>query len=101
MEGFCAESTVSLTLTEMMALYYSRGLLRPLQGSDIYESLESAMQKIGAILPAESHRFMRGFEGAIAVSTSGWKDYSHSREIIEKRPEEMHRGGADGQRIGV
>jgi len=83
-EGFCAESPVSLTLTELMALYYSRGLLRPLQGSDIYDSLESAMQKIGATLPAESHRFMRDLEGAIAVSTFGWKDYSHSREIIDK-----------------
>jgi len=83
-EGFCAESAVSLTLTELMALYYSRGLLRPLQGSDIYDSIESAMQKIGATLPAESFRLMRDLEGAIAVSTFGWKDYSRSREIIDR-----------------
>jgi predicted DNA-binding transcriptional regulator YafY len=83
-EGFCAESPVSLTLTELMALYYSRGLLRPLQGSEIYDSLESAMQKIGATLPAESLRLMRELEGAVAVSTSGWKDYSRSREIMDK-----------------
>lgn len=83
-EGFRAESAVSLTLTELMALYYSRGLLRPLQGSDLYDSIESAMQKIGATLPAESLRLMRDLEGAIAVSTFGWKDYTHSREVIEK-----------------
>lgn len=83
-EGFCAESAVSLTLTELMALYYSRALLRPLQGSDIYDSIESAMQKIGATLPAESFRLMHDLEGAIAVSTFGWKDYTRSREVIEK-----------------
>ncbi len=83
-EGFSVESPVSLTLTELMALYYSRGLLSPLQGTDIYDSIESAMQKIGATLPAESLRLMRELEGAVAVSTSGWKDYSRSREIMDK-----------------
>lgn len=82
-EGFSVESPVSLTLTELMALYYSRGLLRPLQGSEIYDSIESAMQKIGATLPAESLRLMRELEAAVAVSTSGWKDYSRSREIMD------------------
>ena len=83
-EGFTAESQVSLTLTELMALYYSRGLLRPLRGTEIYDSIESAMKKIGATLPAESLRLMRELEGAVAVSTSGWKDFSRSREIMHK-----------------
>lgn len=83
-EGFSAESQISLTLTELMALYYSRGLLRPLQGTEIYDSIETAMHKIGATLPAESLRLMRELEGAVAVSTAGWKDYSHSREITGK-----------------
>lgn len=83
-EGFNAESPVALTLTELMSLYYSRGLLRPLQGSEIYESIESAMQKIGATLPAGSFRLMREMEGAIVVSTFGAKDYSRSREVIDK-----------------
>lgn len=91
-EGFSAESPVSLTLTELMALYYSRGLLRPLQGSEIHDSIESAMQKIGATLPAESLRLMRELEAAVAVSTSGWKDYSRSREIMDKLTKAlMHR----------
>lgn len=83
-EGFSAESPVSLTLTELMALYYSRGLLRPLQGSDIYDSIESAMQKIGTTLPAESFSLMREMESALAVSTFGAKDFSRSREVIDK-----------------
>ena len=42
------------------------------------------MQKIGATLPAESLRLMRELEGAVAVSTFGWKDYSRSREVMDK-----------------
>jgi hypothetical protein len=45
---------IALTLTEQMALYFSKGLFKPLQGTPMYESLESAMQKIGSQLPAQS-----------------------------------------------
>ena len=67
-----------------MALYYSRGLLSPSSRERHLRLPRIRKQKIGATLPAESHRFMRDLEGAIAVSTFGWKDYSHSREIIDK-----------------
>ncbi len=82
MEGFRAEAPVSLTLTEQMALYFSKGLLRPLQGSPIYESLESALQKIGAALPPQSFQFLRGLDQAISVQTTGFKDYSRSKDVI-------------------
>ena len=61
MEGFHVEAPVSLTLTEQMALYFSKGLLKPLQGTALYESLESALHKIGATLPPQSFEFLRGF----------------------------------------
>ncbi len=48
MEGFHAEAPVSLTLPEQMVPYFSKGLLKPLKGTPIYESLDSALQKIGA-----------------------------------------------------
>jgi proteasome accessory factor B len=83
MEGFHAEAPIALTLTEQMAMYFSKGLFRPLQGTPIYESLESAMQKIGSQLPAQSFRFLRGLDQGISVSSFGWKDYSHSREVIQ------------------
>jgi proteasome accessory factor B len=82
-EGFHAEAPISLTLTEQMALYFSTGLFKPLQGTPIYESLESAMQKIGSQLPAQSFKFLRGLDQGIAVSSFGWKDYSHSKEVID------------------
>jgi len=84
MEGFHAETPIALTLTEQMALYFSKGLFKPLQGTPMYEALESAMQKIGSQLPAQSFRFLRGLDQGISVSSFGLKDFSHSREVIEK-----------------
>jgi predicted DNA-binding transcriptional regulator YafY len=81
-EGFRVEASVSLTLTEQMALYFSRGLLKPLQGTPLYESLESALQKIGSTLPPQGLHFLRGLDQAISVGTFGLKDYSRSKEII-------------------
>ena len=83
MEGFHAEAPIALTLTEQMALYFSKGLFKPLQGTPIYESLESAMQKIGSQLPAQSFKFLRGLDQGISVSSFGLKDYSHSKEVID------------------
>ncbi len=83
MEGFHAEDQVSLTLTEQMALYFSRGMFRPLKGTPIHEALESAIQKIGSSMPAQSFQFLRGLEQAIAVSEFGWKDYGNSKQVIE------------------
>jgi predicted DNA-binding transcriptional regulator YafY len=83
MEGFHAEAPIALTLTEQMALYFSKGLFKPLQGGPIYESLESAIQKIGSQLPAQSFSLLRGLENALAVRTFGFKDYSRSKQTIE------------------
>src|ERR1035437_5016099 len=83
MEGFHAEAPIALTLTEQMALYFSKGLFKPLQGTPIYESLKSAMQKIGSQLPAQSFKFLRGLDQGISVSSFGLKDYSHSKEVID------------------
>jgi predicted DNA-binding transcriptional regulator YafY len=83
MEGFHAGAPIALSLTEQMALYFSKGLFKPLQGSPIYESLESAIQKIGSQLPAQSFKFLRGLDQGISVSSFGLKDYSHSKEVID------------------
>ena len=83
MEGFHAETPIALTLTGQIALYFSKGLFEPLQRTPMYESLESAMQKIGSQLPAQCFQFLRGLDQGISVSNFGLKDCSHSREVIE------------------
>jgi proteasome accessory factor B len=82
MEGFHAESPVSLTLAEQMALYFSKGLFKALQGTPIYESLESALHKIGTALPPQGLRFLRDLDQAVSVRTVGFKNYSHSKDVI-------------------
>jgi predicted DNA-binding transcriptional regulator YafY len=82
MEGFRVDTPLSLELTELMALYFSRGLLKPLEGSPIYEAIEGAISKIGSAIPAQGHNFLREVDSGIAVSQFGWKDYSHSRDVI-------------------
>lgn len=82
-EGFHVEAPVSLTLTEQMALYFSKGLLKPLEGTPIYGSLDSALQKIGAALPPQSFQFLRGLDQAVSVRTAGLKDYSRSRNVLD------------------
>src|ERR1035437_5547750 len=81
MEGFRVETPLSLELTEMMALYFSRGLLKPLEGSEVYEALETAISKIGSAIPAQGHNFLHEINEGIAVSNFGWKDYSRSRDV--------------------
>lgn len=83
MERFEPQSPIALTLTEQMALYFSKGLFKPLQGTPMYESLESAIQKIGSRLPAQSFKFLRGLDEGISVSSFGLKDFSHSKEVIQ------------------
>jgi proteasome accessory factor B len=58
-------------------------LFKPLQGTPLYESLESAMQKIGSQLPAQSFKFLRGLDQGISVSSFGLKDFSHSKQVVE------------------
>ena len=82
-EGFRAEAALSLTLPEMMALYFSRGLLKPLQGTGLYDALESAMQKIGSALPAQGHNLLNSLGAGIHVSSFGSRDFTRASSIIQ------------------
>jgi predicted DNA-binding transcriptional regulator YafY len=57
--------------------------LQPLQGTPIYESLQSALQKIGATLPPQSFKFLRDLDNALSVQGLGSKDYTRSKEAIK------------------
>jgi proteasome accessory factor B len=84
MEGFVIRSSISFTLPEMLALYFSRGLCKPLQGTPVYESLQSAFNKIGGTIPAQGLKFLKSIDEGISVASFGWKDYSRSKEILHQ-----------------
>jgi predicted DNA-binding transcriptional regulator YafY len=51
MEGFHNIPALGFSATELMALVFSRNLLKPLEGTEIQVELNSALNKVAAALP--------------------------------------------------
>jgi predicted DNA-binding transcriptional regulator YafY len=62
MEGFRAIPALGFSATELMGLLLSRNLLNPLEGTEIAESLNSALTKASAGLPTQGHEYVRAME---------------------------------------
>lgn len=73
---------LTFTHAELMALYFSRDLLRLLPGSPMQSGLDTALEKIGAKLPPSSHNLLRRLKEQTSISVIGWKDYSKSSQAI-------------------
>jgi predicted DNA-binding transcriptional regulator YafY len=75
---------VPFTLTELMALYFSRDLISVFRGTVFYESLESLFQKIKTTLPPESLAYMDRVEQSLYIGFKSYKDYRRFKEIIRQ-----------------
>jgi predicted DNA-binding transcriptional regulator YafY len=75
---------IPLNLTELMALYFSRGMMTVLQGTVFYESLESFFQKIKATLPAETIEYLEKLEQSFEIGSKPYKHYDRLRETIDR-----------------
>ena len=76
------EAPLDLTHDERMALYFSRGLLKPLAGTPFFDAIESALTRIGAGISAPGHALLKSLDHQISIAASGMKDFSRSREVI-------------------
>lgn len=76
------EGPLDLTQQERMALYFSRGLLKPLAGTPFFDAIESALAKIGAGISAPGHTLLHSFDSQIGIAAFGTKDFTRSREVI-------------------
>lgn len=56
-----------LSLTELMALYFSRGLMKPLEPTFFWEAWESLFAKIKTTLPDETIAFLDQIEKSLSV----------------------------------
>lgn len=74
---------IPFSLTELMALYFSRDMLKPLKDTVFYDSLETLFKKIKATLPPESIKFLSNVQDAIHVKPKSYKDYSKFKVIID------------------
>ena len=83
-DGYQPESPVALTTDELMALYFSRRLLEPLHGTPMYEGIQSALQKIGAVVSLRMPSLRGSLDSGISVSSFGRKNYRRSGHVFAK-----------------
>jgi predicted DNA-binding transcriptional regulator YafY len=66
-----------------MALVFSKDLLKPLDGTELKASLDSALQKMTAALPTEGASFLGNLRDFFSVGLGPHKRYRDHRDTIE------------------
>jgi predicted DNA-binding transcriptional regulator YafY len=84
MEGFRDIPALGFSATELMALIFSRNLLKPLEGTEIQASLSSALNKAAAALPPQGHQYVREMEKVFSVGLGPHKSYRRHQETIDR-----------------
>ena len=92
MEGFRRVPALAFSPTELMALTFSRGLLRPLEGTQLQTALDSALTKAAAALPAPGHAYLQQLDGCFAIGLGPHVSYRQHRETIDKLTEAIAKG---------
>ena len=87
MEGFRRVPALAFSPTELMALTFSRGLLRPLEGTQLQAALDSALTKAAAALPPAAHGYLQQLDGLFAIGLGPHVSYRQHRETIDKLTE--------------
>ena len=77
-------SPIPFSLPELMALYFSHGMMKVLKDTVFFDSLESLFDKIKATLPAEYIQYLGQIEDSLEVSAKPYKQYGRILETIEK-----------------
>lgn len=83
LDGFKNIPALRLSPTELMALAFSQQLLTPLQGTLIAASLNSALTKINAAIPAGGTDYLQRLDQWFSVGLGPHKNYRHHRETID------------------
>jgi predicted DNA-binding transcriptional regulator YafY len=83
-EGYQSVQKLRFSQTELMALVFSRDLLKPLDGTPIKESLDSAFNKATAALSAEAMSYIQRLRGYFSVGIRSHKNYRQYRETIDR-----------------
>jgi predicted DNA-binding transcriptional regulator YafY len=83
-EAYRQHLPVPFTLTELMALYFSRDLIKVFRGTAFYDALESLFQKVKTTLPPESLAYLEKVEQTLFIGIKPYKDYRRFREIVNR-----------------
>jgi len=75
---------IPFNLPELMALYFSRGMMGVLKDTVFYDSLVSLFDKIKTTLPDAYIDYLGQIEKSLAVSSKPYKQYGQLRDMIDK-----------------
>jgi predicted DNA-binding transcriptional regulator YafY len=73
---------IPFNLTELMALYFSRGMMGVLKDTVLYDSLESLFDKIKATLPPAYIEYLGQMEKSLEVRAKPYRQYGKLRDMI-------------------
>lgn len=83
-EGYRNLPALAFSPTELMALTFSRHLLKPLEGTEIRASLDSALNKATAALPPHGLAYVRQLQDFFSIGLGPHKTYREHRETIDR-----------------
>ena len=65
---------VPFSLTELMALYFGRDMLKVFKDTAFYDSLESLFKKVKTTLPPESIKYLKNVEQTLHLCMKPYKE---------------------------
>jgi predicted DNA-binding transcriptional regulator YafY len=83
-DGYRNLPALSFSPSELMALIFSRDLLKALEGTEIQLALEAAFNKAAAIIPPEGMEHVRQMQKYFSVSLGPHKNYREHKKTIEQ-----------------
>ncbi len=75
---------IPLDLTELMALYFSRNMLKALRGTAIHDSLASLFEKVKATLPPAYIEYLAKVEHSLEVGVKTYRPYRQFQQTLEQ-----------------
>ena len=82
-EGFRDIPALGFSATELMALTFSRKLLRPLEGTEIQSALNSALNKVASALPPQGHEYIRALDNLFSIGLGPHKNYQKYKNTVD------------------
>ena len=75
---------VPFSLTELMALYFSRDMLKVFKDTAFYDSLVSLFEKVKTTLPPESRKYLENVENTLYMGVKPYKEYGKFKGILSQ-----------------
>ncbi|MCI0624985.1 MAG: WYL domain-containing protein [Acidobacteria bacterium] len=83
-DGYRHLPRLAFSATELMALVFSRDLLKPLQGTSLKSSLDSALNKAETTLPRDALSYVRQMQGYFSVGLGPHRAYRQHQGTIDQ-----------------